>query len=137
MRPVKPESGRKPAHRLGQSPSAASRPIVSVTCESAPSTPVSASTTFLIRLAKGVPKSHVYRIVRSGEVRVNRGRVAADYRVQPGDDIRVPPLRTAQPAGGTHAAAVAPALMPPILYEDDDLVVDRQAGRRRRSWRQR
>ena len=41
---------------------------------------------FLIRLAKGVPKSHVYRIVRSGEVRVNRGRVAADYRLQAGVD---------------------------------------------------
>jgi 23S rRNA pseudouridine955/2504/2580 synthase len=39
---------------------------------------------FLIRLAKGVPKSHVYRIVRSGEVRVNRGRVAADYRLRLG-----------------------------------------------------
>ena len=51
---------------------------------------------FLIRLAKGVPKSHLYRIVRSGEVRVNRGRVAADYRLQAGDDIRVPPLRTGQ-----------------------------------------
>ncbi len=83
---------------------------------------------FLIRLAKGVPKSHVYRIVRSGEVRVNRGRVAADYRVQPGDDIRVPPLRTARPAGSTHGAPVPP-LMPPILYEDDDLViVDKPAG---------
>ena len=83
---------------------------------------------FLIRLAKGVPKSHVYRIVRSGEVRVNKGRVAADYRVQEGDDIRVPPLRIAQP-GDAPRPAVAPALMPPILYEDDDLVViDKPAG---------
>ena len=83
---------------------------------------------FLIRLAKGVPKSHVYRIVRSGEVRVNKGRVAADYRVQEGDDIRVPPLRVAQP-GDAPRVAVAPALMPPILYEDSDLVViDKPAG---------
>lgn len=83
---------------------------------------------FLIRLAKGVPKSHVYRIVRSGEVRVNRGRVTADYRVQPGDDVRVPPLRTARPAGAARPAPV-PALMPPILYEDEHLiVVDKPAG---------
>jgi len=83
---------------------------------------------FLIRLAKGVPKSHVYRIVRSGEVRVNRGRVAADYRLQAGDDIRVPPLRTGERKGVTGARAVPP-LMPPILYEDDDLIiVDKPAG---------
>ena len=59
---------------------------------------------FLIRLAKGVPKSHVYRIVRSGEVRVNRGRVAADYRLQAGDDIRVPPLRTGERKGDDRRA---------------------------------
>jgi 23S rRNA pseudouridine955/2504/2580 synthase len=83
---------------------------------------------FLIRLAKGVPKSHVYRIVRSGQVRVNRGRVAADYRLQEGDDIRVPPLRTAQPDAARRAGP-APALMPPILYEDDDLIVlDKPSG---------
>ena len=75
-----------------------------------------------------MPKSHVYRIVRSGEVRVNRGRVAADYRLQAGDDIRVPPLRTAQP-DSLRRASPAPALMPPILYEDDDLIViDKPSG---------
>jgi 23S rRNA pseudouridine955/2504/2580 synthase len=83
---------------------------------------------FLLRLAKGVPKSHVYRIVRSGEVRVNRGRVGADYRVQAGDDIRVPPMRTARPTTAARPAP-APPLMPPILYEDNDLiVVDKPAG---------
>ena len=61
---------------------------------------------FLLRLAKGVPKSHVYRIVRSGEVRVNKARVDADYRVQAGDDIRVPPLRTARP--GTRRGRRSP-----------------------------
>ena len=81
---------------------------------------------FLIRLAKGVPKSHVYRIVRSGEVRVNRGRVAADYRLQAGDDIRVPPLRTGQGQAGVRPV---PPLLPPILYEDEDLIiVDKPAG---------
>lgn len=82
---------------------------------------------FLLRLARGVPKSHVYRIVRSGEVRVNRARVAADYRLQAGDDIRVPPLRTAR--SGEAVASIAPALMPPILYEDEHLIaVDKPSG---------
>ncbi len=82
---------------------------------------------FLIRLAKGVPKSHVYRIVRSGEVRVNKGRVAADYRLQEGDDVRVPPMRTAQPEQTVRYTA--PPLMPPILFEDDDIiVVDKPSG---------
>ena len=83
---------------------------------------------FLLRLAKGVPKSHVYRIVRSGEVRVNRARVDADYRVQAGDDIRLPPLRTARP-GDAPPPAFAPALMPAVLYEDDDLIaLDKPSG---------
>jgi 23S rRNA pseudouridine955/2504/2580 synthase len=83
---------------------------------------------FLLRIARGVPKSHVYRIVRSGEVRVNRARVTADYRVQAGDDIRVPPLRTAKP-GDRPAPAFAPAQMPPILFEDECLIaVDKPSG---------
>jgi 23S rRNA pseudouridine955/2504/2580 synthase len=82
---------------------------------------------YLLRLAKGVPKSHVYRIVRSGEVRVNKGRAAVDYRLQEGDAVRVPPLRTAAVPAAVRGAA--PALMPPILYEDDDLIaVDKPAG---------
>src|SRR5437016_13912210 len=48
---------------------------------------------FLIRHLKGVPKSHVYRVLRSGEVRVNSGRVKPAYRLQVGDRIRVPPVR--------------------------------------------
>ena len=48
---------------------------------------------FLIRLLKGVPKTHVYRVIRSGEVRVNKGRAQADTRVAAGDVIRVPPVR--------------------------------------------
>jgi 23S rRNA pseudouridine955/2504/2580 synthase len=83
---------------------------------------------FLLRLAKGVPKSHVYRIVRSGEVRVNRSRATADYRIQAGDDIRVPPLRTARP-DEAPTLAIAPPVMPAILYEDEDLiVVDKPSG---------
>jgi 23S rRNA pseudouridine955/2504/2580 synthase len=82
---------------------------------------------FLLRIAKGVPKSHVYRIVRSGEVRVNKGRVAVDYRLAAGDVVRVPPIRLA--GSRAPAAAAAPAQMPPILYEDEHLiVVDKPAG---------
>ncbi|MCU0951180.1 MAG: RluA family pseudouridine synthase [Burkholderiaceae bacterium] len=80
---------------------------------------------YLIKLAKGVPKSHVYRIVRSGEVRVNGGRAAVDQRLALGDRVRVPPIRVA-------AAPLRPRVradMPPILYEDEHLiVVDKPAG---------
>ena len=53
---------------------------------------------FLLRTLKGVPKSHIYRILRSGEVRVNKGRVGPDVRLAPGDVVRIPPVRTAAPA---------------------------------------
>jgi len=80
---------------------------------------------YLLRIAKGVPKSHVYRIVRSGEVRVNKGRAAADLRLAIGDVVRVPPLRVDRAA----ARAPAPASMPPVLYEDEHLIaVDKPAG---------
>ncbi len=80
---------------------------------------------FLLRLAKGVPKSHVYRIVRSGEVRVNRARAAVDHRLAAGDELRIPPLRL----GARPPAAAAPATMPPILYEDEHLLaIDKPAG---------
>ena len=52
---------------------------------------------FLIRRLKGVPKSHVYRILRSGEVRVNSGRIKQDYKLKAGDKVRVPPVRIAAP----------------------------------------
>ena len=52
---------------------------------------------FLLRRLKGVPKSHVYRVLRSGEVRVNSGRVKPDYRVRIGDKVRVPPIRVSAP----------------------------------------
>ena len=91
---------------------------------------------FLVTLLKGVPKSHVYRIVRSGEVRVNKGRVAADYRLVDGDLVRIPPVRTAEklPNPSTGAALRAfssvkarPALS--LLYEDDALLaINKPAG---------
>jgi 23S rRNA pseudouridine955/2504/2580 synthase len=81
---------------------------------------------FLLRTLKGVPRSHVYRLVRSGEVRVNSRRVDATYRLQPGDRLRIPPVRTA--TGGARHPAVRPAEFP-IVHEDDALlVIDKPAG---------
>jgi 23S rRNA pseudouridine955/2504/2580 synthase len=80
---------------------------------------------FLLRVAKGVPKSHVYRILRSGEVRVNKGRVGADYRLNMGDVVRVPPIRTAE----RPSVAAIPARDFVVAYEDDALIVlDKPAG---------
>jgi 23S rRNA pseudouridine955/2504/2580 synthase len=83
---------------------------------------------FLLKVLKGVPKSHVYRILRSGEVRVNRHRVGPDARLAAGDRVRVPPIRTAAPdAAGRAPVAAGP--LPPILFEDDALLaVDKPAG---------
>src|SRR4030095_16267904 len=53
---------------------------------------------FLLRQLKGVPKSHVYRVLRSGEVRVNSGRVKPEYRLQAGDRVRAPPIRVSPEA---------------------------------------
>jgi len=84
---------------------------------------------FLIRLLKGVPKTHVYRVIRSGEVRVNKGRAAADTRLALGDEVRVPPVRVAAPAADTPAAGAVPAREFPVLFEDEHLLaIDKPAG---------
>jgi 23S rRNA pseudouridine955/2504/2580 synthase len=83
---------------------------------------------FLLRICKGVPKSHIYRILRSGEVRVNKGRVDAKYRLASGDVVRVPPVRVAQ-ALAEDAALPVPAAHFDVLFEDDHLlVIDKPAG---------
>ena len=80
---------------------------------------------FLIRRCKGVPRSHIYRILRTGEVRVNSRRVDATYKLQLGDLVRVPPIRTAE----RNFSHTAPALELPILYEDQTLLaVDKPSG---------
>jgi 23S rRNA pseudouridine955/2504/2580 synthase len=80
---------------------------------------------FLITQLKGVPKSHIYRIVRKGEVRVNKGRADAKYRLSAGDIVRIPPLR--RPATDTGEVIInsnlAGLLQHNILYEDDSLLV--------------
>jgi 23S rRNA pseudouridine955/2504/2580 synthase len=81
---------------------------------------------YLTRHLKGVPKSHIYRILRSGEVRVNSRRVTADYRIQAGDRLRLPPVRTARPA---RPVVAGPRLRADVLHEDDHLLVlDKPAG---------
>ncbi|HVZ45313.1 MAG TPA: RluA family pseudouridine synthase [Ramlibacter sp.] len=83
---------------------------------------------FLIRELKGVPKTHVYRIIRSGEVRLNKGRAAADTRVAAGDVVRLPPVRVAERASQTPGM-VAPAREFPVLFEDEHLLaIDKPAG---------
>jgi 23S rRNA pseudouridine955/2504/2580 synthase len=83
---------------------------------------------FLIRHLKGVPKTHVYRIIRSGEVRVNKGRASADTRVQVGDVVRLPPVRTSE-AAALKLERPAPPREFPVLYEDEHLLaIDKPAG---------
>jgi len=77
---------------------------------------------YLTKRLKGVPKSHIYRILRSGEVRINSRRVGPDYRVQAGDRLRLPPIRTAKPAA-TPRHPPAFRLGAEILHEDDLLLV--------------
>lgn len=80
---------------------------------------------FLLRRLKGVPKSHIYRILRSGEVRVNKGRVAADRRLEAGDQVRVPPVRIAV----KESQAVVPGREFAVVHEDEALlVIDKPAG---------
>ncbi|WP_153146481.1 RluA family pseudouridine synthase [Dechloromonas sp. H13] len=84
---------------------------------------------FLIRVCKGVPKSHLYRILRSGEVRVNSGRVDATYRLRAGDKLRIPPIRVAERAQDEVDEAAKQRVELPVLYEDEALlVVDKPEG---------
>ena len=83
---------------------------------------------FLIRHLKGVPKTHVYRIIRSGEVRINKGRASADTRVEAGDLVRLPPVRISDKVA-EKAERPAPAREFPILLEDEHLIaLDKPAG---------
>jgi 23S rRNA pseudouridine955/2504/2580 synthase len=78
---------------------------------------------YLLRVCKGVPKSHIYRILRSGEVRVNKGRIDQLYRLSEGDVVRIPPVRVAE------KPAAAPAAEFKIIFEDAHLlVIDKPAG---------
>jgi len=79
---------------------------------------------YLLRVLKGVPKSHVYRVLRSGEVRVNKGRIDQTYRLEEGDIVRIPPVRVAE-----KSTQVVPGAEFKILLEDNSLlVIDKPAG---------
>ena len=79
---------------------------------------------FLIHLLKGVPKTHIYRIVRKGEVRVNKGRIDVSYKLACGDSVRIPPIRVAEKP---DAPIIQPTLRfnleSHILYEDEGFIV--------------
>ncbi len=86
---------------------------------------------FLMAQLKGVPRSHIYRLLRTGQVRVNKGRIKPTYRLEEGDQVRIPPVDTA--AGGEGPARVSAGLVAglggAVLYEDDDLLIlDKPAG---------
>ena len=82
---------------------------------------------FLLRVLKGVPKSHVYRILRSGEVRLNSKRVKPDARLALGDELRIPPIRSAARQAEPKAPSGLP--LPPVIYEDDTLIaLDKPPG---------
>ncbi|MEJ2590055.1 MAG: 23S rRNA pseudouridine(955/2504/2580) synthase RluC [Candidatus Thiodiazotropha sp.] len=84
---------------------------------------------FLLRYFKGVPKSHVYRMLRKGEVRVNKGRIKAVYRLQTGDRIRIPPVRVEQSTPNVPSEKLQARLDGAILYEDDRiLVINKPSG---------
>jgi 23S rRNA pseudouridine955/2504/2580 synthase len=85
---------------------------------------------FLLRVLKGVPKSRIYRLLRKGEVRVNKGRIGPEYRLASGDQVRIPPVRVAEsgavipPSGG-----VLQRLGAAVIYEDERLLVlDKPSG---------
>lgn len=84
---------------------------------------------FLVRHCKGVPKSHLYRILRSGEVRVNKGRVDPTYRLQSGDSLRLPPMRVAERPRDEADEVAKSRVDLPVIYEDDALlVIDKPEG---------
>jgi len=83
---------------------------------------------FLRRELPGVPKGRIYRILRRGEVRVNGGRVRADYKLSAGDEVRVPPARI-RPAGSAPDPRIVEELLGQVLFEDKRLlVVDKPSG---------
>ena len=84
---------------------------------------------FLLGELKGVPRSHVYRLIRSGQVRVNSGRVNPKYRLKLGDRVRVPPVATRPAPRASSAGGGLDWLAARIVFEDAKLLVlDKPAG---------
>ena len=87
---------------------------------------------FLVRMMKGVPRTRIYRMVRRGEVRVNGGRKKVDYRLESGDEVRIPPHRGAERTDASKsddALALGERLRAHIVFEDEKLLVlDKPSG---------
>ncbi|VAW80080.1 Ribosomal large subunit pseudouridine synthase C [hydrothermal vent metagenome] len=85
---------------------------------------------FLLRVLKGVPKSRIYRLLRKGEVRVNKGRAKPEYRLKTGDSVRIPPVRLAESKPTvTPGGRVLERLANAIIHEDERLLVlDKPSG---------
>jgi len=121
---VKNIIGAKPAARTAAPPAAAQQQVRFLTVDE--ESAGQRLDNYLFRHLKGVPKTHVYRVIRSGEVRVNKGRAQADARVEAGDVVRLPPVRVSEAA---TAAPPAPARAFDLLHEDEALVaVNKPAG---------
>ncbi len=136
----KARQGGKSAPKV-EIPAAAKKSLVSPSADAASTLKIDEAHSgqrldnFLAAILKGVPKSHLYRIVRSGEVRVNKGRIDVAYRLVDGDMVRVPPIRTANtaiPSTGVPFEAnmaVKARQSLSILFEDDALLaIDKPAG---------
>ena len=78
---------------------------------------------YLLKQLKGVPKSHIYRIIRKGEVRVNKGRKKAEYKLQSEDIVRIPPIKTASEKVIKPSDNLIDVLNQSILYEDNGLMI--------------
>ena len=78
---------------------------------------------YLIKLLKGVPKSRIYRIIRKGEVRVNKGRKKADYKLKAEDLIRIPPIRTSTEKEIKPSQSLLKLLENAVLYEDKGMLI--------------
>lgn len=78
---------------------------------------------YLIRILKGVPKSHIYRIIRDGQVRVNKKRAQAATRLMAQDMVRIPPIRVSQPISAKVDTQLAALMKTATIYEDDTLLV--------------
>ncbi len=84
---------------------------------------------FLLSQLKGVPRSRIYRIIRSGEVRVNKKRARQTYRLEAGDQVRIPPVRTAERGRAPVSRELGERLEASLLYQDDQLLIyDKPAG---------
>jgi len=84
---------------------------------------------YLLKKLKGVPRPHIYRIIRKGEVRVNKGRKKAEYKLQLNDVVRIPPIRLAIEKSIRYSSSFIDLINKSTLYEDEGLlIINKQSG---------